>query len=177
LLAERSANGWSITVVGAPAVADRSEKELIQAFVDKIEELHPQLVTYNGCAFDLPVLRCRAMIHGIAAPELANRSYYHRFTEHAVDPWDALSSYSAGAKAKLDEISRLMGLDGKPGGMTGGDVESYFRKGRTREISDYRRSDVINTYRLWLRYELFRGKLTRTQFELSETDLGKFLKA
>jgi 3'-5' exonuclease len=61
--------------------------------------------------------------------------------------------------------------------MTGADVESYFCAGRIKDISDYCRSDVINTYRLWLRYELFRGKLTGTQFELSETDVAKFLKA
>ncbi len=176
LLAERSANGWSVSVVGAPSVADRSEKELIQAFVDKIEELSPQLVTFNGCAFDLPVLRYRAMIHKISAQGLASRAYYHRFTEDAVDLCDVLSSYSPGAKTRLDEISRLMGLDGKPFGMTGVDVESYFQEGRIREISDYCRSDVINTYRLWLRYELFRGKLTRSQFELSEADVAKFLK-
>ncbi len=177
LLAERTSNGWSVNVVGAPSVADRSEKELIQAFVDKIEELSPQLVTFNGCSFDLPVLRYRAMLHGIAAPGLASRAYYHRFTEDAVDLCDVLSSYSSGGKAKLDEISRLMGLDGKPVGMTGADVESYFREGRIKDISDYCRSDVINTYRLWLRYELFRGKLTRTQFELSEAGVAKFLKA
>ncbi len=67
-----------------------------------------------------------------------------------------------------------MGLDGKPGGMSGADVEGYFMEGRLREISEYCRSDVINKYRLWLRYELFRGKLTRTQFELSEADVAKF---
>ncbi len=62
--------------MGAPSVAERPEKQLIQAFVDKIEELRPQLVTFNGCAFDLPVLRYRAMIHGISAPGLASRAYY-----------------------------------------------------------------------------------------------------
>jgi predicted PolB exonuclease-like 3'-5' exonuclease len=128
------------------------------------------MVTFNGCSFDLPVLRYRAMIHGISAPGLSNRAYYHRFTEDAVDLCDVLSSYSPGAKAKLDELSRIMGLDGKPAGMSGAEVETYFRAGRIREIADYCRSDVINTYRIWLRYELFRGKLTRAQFEMNERD-------
>jgi 3'-5' exonuclease len=92
------------------------------------------------------------MIHGIAAPGLACRAYYHRFTEDAVDLCDVLSSYSPCAKAKLHEISRIMGLDGKPAGMTGADLETHFREGRIKEIADYCRSDVINTYRLWLRY-------------------------
>ena len=162
-------------MVGAPSVADRSEKDLIQAFVDKIEELSPQMVTFNGCGFDLPVLRYRAMINGISAPGLSNRAYYHRFTEDAVDLCDVLSSYSPGAKAKLDELSRIMGLDGKPPGMSGGNVEEYYRAGRIKEIAEYCRSDVLNTYRLWLRYELFRGKLTRAQYELSDQDAQSFL--
>jgi hypothetical protein len=36
-------------------------------------------------------------------------------------------------------------------------------------------SDVINTYRVWLRYELFRGKLTKQSYEASEANLQKFL--
>jgi predicted PolB exonuclease-like 3'-5' exonuclease len=154
--------------VGAPSVADRSEKELISAFVDKIEELSPQMVTFNGCSFDLPVLRYRAMIHSLSAPGLSGRAYYHRFTEDAVDLCDVLASYSHGGKAKLDELSRIMGLEGKPEGMSGSEVEAYFRAGRIKEIADYCRSDVINTYRLWLRYELFRGRLSSEQFTFSD---------
>ena len=174
LLAEKSGNGWSITAVGAPSVGQRSEKELIEAFVDKIADLSPRMVTFNGGSFDLPVLRYRAMIHGISAPGLANRAYYHRFTEDAVDLCDVLASYSSSGKAKLDEISRIMGLDGKPNGMTGADVDAYYRAGRIKEIADYCRSDVINTYRVWLRYELFRGKLDHRQFEISDQDAIAF---
>ena len=41
--------------------------------------------------------------------------------------------------------------------MDGGEVEKYYRDGRIKEIAQYRESDVVNTYRVWLRYELFRG--------------------
>ena len=50
-----------------------------------------------------------------------------------------------------------MGLPGKPKGIDGGEVERYFHEGKIKEIADYCESDVINTYRVWLRYELFRG--------------------
>ena len=36
-------------------------------------------------------------------------------------------------------------------------------------------SDVINTYRLWLRHELFRGRLDQNQVEFSERDVGRFV--
>jgi len=79
-----------------------------------------------------------------------------------------LSSFSPGAKVKLDEISRIMGLPGKPDGLDGSQVDAYYRAGRIQEIADYCKSDVINTYRLWLRYELFRGRLDQAQFEFSD---------
>jgi predicted PolB exonuclease-like 3'-5' exonuclease len=75
----------------------------------KIAELNPQLVTFNGNSFDLPVLRYRSMIHSIAAPGLAERSYFHHYSEDALDLCDALSSFSSGARATLNEISRIMG--------------------------------------------------------------------
>jgi predicted PolB exonuclease-like 3'-5' exonuclease len=48
---------WIVDALGAPHVCERSERDLIAAFVDKIAQLDPQLVTFNGSSFDLPVLR------------------------------------------------------------------------------------------------------------------------
>jgi predicted PolB exonuclease-like 3'-5' exonuclease len=70
-----------------------------------------------------------------------------------------------------------MGLPGKPDGIAGGDVEKYFREGRIQEIADYCESDVVNTYRVWLRHELFRGRLTNAAFEASEGNLAEFIRA
>ena len=47
-------------------------------------------------------------------------------------------------------------------------MSDYYRAGRIQEIADYCVSDVINTYRLWLRHELFKGKLDGETFELSD---------
>ena len=96
----------------------------IESFVNKIAQVSPQMVTYNGCAFDLPVLRYRAMIHQVFAPGMHNRAYYHRYTDDNVDLCDLLSSFSYGAKVKLDELSRIMGLPGKPDGIDGSQVEA-----------------------------------------------------
>jgi 3'-5' exonuclease len=168
LVASRTGNGYEVQVVGAPHVGQRTEKQLIESFVNKVGELSPQFVTFNGSGFDLPVLRYRAMVHGVFAPGMHNRAYYHRYTDDCVDLCDVLSSFSYGGKVKLDEVSRIVGLPGKPGGMDGSQVEAYFNAGRIQEIADYCKSDVINTYRLWLRQELFRGRLDRKQFEFSE---------
>ena len=159
LIAHRDDNDhWEVSALGAPHVGERSEKELIASFVDKIAELTPQLVTFNGNSFDLPVLRYRAMIHAIAAPGLSARPYFNRYTEDAIDLCDVLSSFSPQAKATLHEICRVMGLPGKPDGIDGGEVDKYFSEGRIQEIADYCETDIVNTYRVWLRYELFRGQ-------------------
>ena len=90
---------------------------------------------------------------------------------------DVLSSFSPQGKATLHELCRVMGLPGKPDGMGGGEVEKYYRDGRIREIAEYCESDVVNTYRAWLRYELFRGRLSDASFHASELNLIEFIKA
>jgi 3'-5' exonuclease len=77
LVAHREGSHWALDALGAPHVGERSEKALIASFVDRIAELSPQLITFNGSSFDLPVLRYsrNGLIHGIAAPGLASRQY------------------------------------------------------------------------------------------------------
>jgi predicted PolB exonuclease-like 3'-5' exonuclease len=109
LVAHREEGGrWTVDALGAPHVGDRPEKDLIASFLDRIAALSPQLVTFNGSSFDLPVLRYRAMVHGVAAPGLAARAYFHRYIDDAIDLCDVLSSFSSQAKATLHELSRVI---------------------------------------------------------------------
>lgn len=166
---------WAVEALGAPHTGERTEAELIAAFLAKIEALAPRLVTFNGHAFDLPVLRYRAMAHALPAPGLRRRAYFNRFGEDAVDLCDVLASYTPSARAKLHEIAKTLNLAGKPGGIDGSEIETYVRAGRIREVADYCESDVVNTYRIWLRYELFKGTLSSEQHALSEQNLAAFL--
>ena len=102
---------WIVDALGAPHVGERSERELIAAFVDKIAQLKPQLVTFNGSSFDLPVLRYRALVHKVPAAGLSARRYFHRYTDDAVDLCDVFSSFAPGAKATLHELCRVMGSE------------------------------------------------------------------
>jgi 3'-5' exonuclease len=74
-------------------------------------------------------------------------------------------SYPHSGKAAMHELCRVMGLPGKPDGMSGEEVEKYYREGQIRDIARYCEGDVVNTYRLWLRYELFRGQLSDVGFQ------------
>jgi predicted PolB exonuclease-like 3'-5' exonuclease len=176
LVAHREDGRCTLTALGAPHAGERPEKALISSFVDRIAELSPQLVTFNGSSFDLPVLRYRALVHGLAAPGLSSRPYFNRYTEDAVDLSDLLSSFSSQSKVTLHELCRVMELPGKPDGISGADVERYYREGRIREIAEYCESDVVNTYCIWLRHELFRGRLSTSDFQASEDGLIEFIK-
>jgi predicted PolB exonuclease-like 3'-5' exonuclease len=176
LMAERGADGaWRPAALAAPHLPHGDERALIEGFVDRLLPQPPPLVTFNGHAFDLPVLRYRAMMHAVSAPGLAARAYFDRTGSDTIDLCDLLSAQERHARVSLDELSRVLGLPGKPAGVDGQAVEGLFAEGRHEEIAAYCRSDVLNTYRCWLRYELFCGRLDRAGFTASEKALADFL--
>ena len=175
LVASRQPAGWRIDALGAPHIGERTESELIDAFVEKIGRLRPQLITFNGHGFDLPVLRYRAMVNRVAAGGLQVRPYFHRYSDDALDLCDALGSFASGAKVKLDEISKILGLTGKPDGVDGSRVEAMVLAGQIEEVARYCESDVLNTYRVWLVYELFRGTVTLKELDWSEAQIRDFV--
>jgi Predicted 3'-5' exonuclease related to the exonuclease domain of PolB len=59
--------------------------------------------------------------------------------------------------------------------ISGSEVEKYYHAGRMRQIAKYCENDVVNTYRVWLRYELFCGRLTDREFAASEAILKRFI--
>ena len=175
LVASRQPEGWRVDALGAPHIGERSEAQLIRDFIEKIGQLRPQLITFNGHSFDLPVLRYRAMVNRVPAVGLQVRQYFHRCTEDALDLCDVLGSYVPGAKVKLDDVSKILGLSGKPVGIDGGRVEEMVLAGQIEEVARYCETDVLNTYRVWLVYELFRGAITSEEVDWSERQLRDFV--
>jgi predicted PolB exonuclease-like 3'-5' exonuclease len=87
----------------------------------------------------------------------------------------ALGSFTGQAKVKLDVLAKVLGLPGKPQGIDGGQVEELAQAGRLAEIAQYCESDVLNTYRVWLIHELFRGSITTQKLEWSEAQAREFV--
>lgn len=155
---------------------DSSEAELISRFYEGIEKYTPMLVSWNGSGFDLPVLHYRAMLHGISAPrywengetdnQFKYNNYLSRYHYRHLDVMDVLASYNSRAFAPLDGLSRLMGFPGKMG-QSGAQVWQQFCTGKIKEIRDYCETDVLNTYLLFLRFELMRGKIDKEKYEQS----------
>jgi hypothetical protein len=84
------------------------------------------------------------MINELSAPGLSVRPYFNRYSDDALDLCDSLASFASGAKAKLNEISKIMGMPGKPDDIDGSEVHSYFRDGKIKEIADYCETDIVN---------------------------------
>ncbi len=175
VVCSRKTGGWEVESIGAPSIAERTEMELIKSFFKKIEDTKPKLITFNGGSFDFPVLRYRAMANKIGSQIFQTKNYFSRYTEDALDLCDVLASYDNRSKMSLDYICRAMGLAGKIGSISGSDVEAYVSSGRIHEVAGYCESDVVNTFRLWLRFELFRGSLSVAEFEFSENNLKNFV--
>jgi predicted PolB exonuclease-like 3'-5' exonuclease len=151
------------------------EDEIISRFFEGIERYSPTLVSWNGCGFDLPVLHYRGLIHGISAGrywENGNgdqsfrwNNYISRYHERHTDLMDVLSAYQGRAAAPLDEIATLCGFPGKMG-MSGEKVWDSVQAGDYAGVRNYCETDVLNTYLVYLRFELLRGRIDRAGYEL-----------
>ena len=147
---------------------------LIQRFFDGIEKYTPQLVSWNGSGFDLPVLHYRGMVNHVHASrywdmgeddrEFKWNNYISRYHARHVDLMDLLAAYQPRASAPLDEMSQLLGYPGKIG-MSGGKVWDTFQAGKIDEIRAYCETDVVNTYLVYLRFQLMRGVFDQEHYQ------------
>lgn len=154
---------------------ESGERELIERFFDGVERYSPTLVSWNGGGFDLPVLHYRALLHGVAAPRYWDtgdddsnfrwNNYLNRFHSRHTDLMDVLSGYQPRAAASLDEVATLLGLPGKLG-MDGSRVWLRYRQGELEAIRHYCETDVLNTYLIYLRFELIRGRLNEDAYNI-----------
>nr|VFK42543.1 MAG: hypothetical protein BECKTC1821E_GA0114239_101940 [Candidatus Kentron sp. TC]VFK52244.1 MAG: hypothetical protein BECKTC1821D_GA0114238_11605 [Candidatus Kentron sp. TC] len=163
--------------IGSFADEKSSEKELVQRFFDGIGKSFPTLVSWNGGGFDLPVLHYRSLLHGVNAPRYWDtgdldkdfrwNNYLNRFHYRHIDLMDVLSGYQMRATAPLHEIATLLGFPGKMG-MDGSQVWGKYLDGEIGAIRNYCEIDALNTYLVYLRFELVRGRLTRAEYEREE---------
>jgi 3'-5' exonuclease len=152
---------WSLGDEGA------DEAELVARFFDGIERFSPDLVSWNGGGFDLPVLHYRALRHGVAAPrywevgdadrDFRYNNYLGRFHWRHIDLMDVLAGFQLRGAARLDEVAVLLGLPGKLG-LSGDRVWDAWRQGQLGAIRDYCETDVLNTWLVYLQFEQFRGR-------------------
>jgi 3'-5' exonuclease len=149
------------------------EARVIDQFFRTIEKKVPQLVSWNGGGFDLPVLHYRALRHGVVAEkywdmgeddrEFKWNNYIGRYHMRHLDLMDLLAMYQPRASAPLDAMAKLCGFPGKLG-MDGSKVFEAYRNGQLDDIRRYCETDVMNTYLLYCRFQKMRGGFTETEY-------------
>ena len=167
----REEAGVRVFSLGEP---DVQEAAAIQRFYDGIEKLVPQLVSWNGGGFDLPVLNYRGLMHGVVAAKFWDQgeddrdfrfnSYVSRYHARHLDLMDVLAMYQPRNNAPLDEVAQLAGLPGKIG-IGGAKVWESYLQGEIKAIRNYCEADTANTYLLYLRFQKLRGALTEAQHD------------
>jgi len=164
---------WSL---GTP---EDDEGTLIRRFFDGLDKYTPQLVSWNGGGFDLPVLHYRSLIHGVQCArywemgeddkDFKWNNYISRYHSRHLDLMDLLALYTGRANAPLDDLAKLIGFPGKLG-MDGSKVWGAYQEGGLNDIRNYCETDVVNTYLVYARFQLMRGQLTLARYE-KECDL------
>lgn len=153
--------------ISSLAPPEYGEKEAVETFFRIIDKHTPQLASWNGGGFDLPVLHWRAMKYGIAAPRYWQthgadesgdkfrwNSYTARYHERHLDLMDALGMYQT--RAGLDDAARLCGLPGKIG-IGGAAVWDAWRADKIEDVRKYCEADALLVYLLFARFQHFRG--------------------
>jgi predicted PolB exonuclease-like 3'-5' exonuclease len=191
----RSGDGFTLWSLGDLATP---EAELVQRFFEGIEKYSPELVSWNGAGFDLPVLTYRALAAGVQAPrywergdgdpEFRYNNYLSRYHWRHTDLMDVLSGFQNRGRSSLANIACLLGLPGKLG-FDGSQVWDAWQGGNLPGIRRYCETDVLNTWLVYLRFAQLRGQLSRPQYaeEVArvrawlqgspEPHLGEFLRA
>jgi predicted PolB exonuclease-like 3'-5' exonuclease len=183
---------WSL---GDPA---STEGELLSRFFDGLEKYSPELVSWNGAGFDLPVLHYRALRSGVQAPRywetgehdpaFRYNNYLNRYHWRHLDLMDVLSGFQGRARASLADMAGLLGFPGKLG-FSGEQVWGAYLAGQLAAIRHYCETDVLNTYLIYLRFQFLRGRFDQAglqaEFERlrallrgsGEAHHGEFLRA
>ncbi|MBV9343531.1 MAG: 3'-5' exonuclease [Gammaproteobacteria bacterium] len=163
-----------------------SEAELVQRFFDGIEKYSPDLVSWNGSGFDVPVLTYRALRAGVHAPRFwetgeddvgfRHNNYLSRYHWRHTDLMDVLSAFQTRRATSLSTMAHLLGLPGKLG-FHGGQVWEAWLAGNLPGIRRYCETDVLNTWLIWLRFALLRGVLGREEHAREVERVRELLRA
>ncbi len=142
------------------------ERAILEAFFAllKNEQHPPRLVSWNGSGFDLPVIRYRAMLHGVVAPNLYRsdgdfrfNNYQSRYHDLHLDLMDALSGYGASSRVGLGNWTRTLGLPGKS--FLERSVYEHVLSDELARVIEYCKLDTVETLLAFLSFVHHRGEL------------------
>jgi predicted PolB exonuclease-like 3'-5' exonuclease len=156
----------ALTAVHVLGAEGYSEAGIVREFWERVERFRGTLVSFNGRNFDLPVMELGALRHGCRIPRYFGARYRNRYADDAhYDLYDFVTNYGMyHVRGGFHLLAQLAGLPGK-GEVDGAAVQKLWEAGRLAEVHAYCRRDVIQTYFLFLRVELMRGRITPEELE------------
>ena len=152
------------------SIDGKDEKEMIENFLKFIDKHNPKLVSFNGRGFDIPMLFIRALKYNLSCPayfeqdnQMLNKTkwenYRSRYSEQFhIDLLEVLGHFGAVRNLSLDTVCLMAGIPGKFD-VSGDMVMELYYKDEIDKIKEYCESDVLNTYLLFLKYEILKGNL------------------
>jgi hypothetical protein len=164
-----------LTAVETVNEDDYSEEAIVRTFWQRLERFSGALVTFNGRSFDLPVLELHALKYGCQAHRYFSGKARNRYAEEGhFDLYDFLTNYGVHRlRGGFNLLAKMIGLPGKTE-IDGSMVQQLWQEQRLGDIHRYCRHDVIQTYFLFLRVELMRGRMTTEQYEHAQGQSTKF---
>lgn len=163
-----------------------SEQEIISTFFRAFKDINnlPQLVSWNGSGFDIPVLIYRAMQYDVTVPLLFEQgdrinnmrfnNYVNRFHTRHLDLMDRFSQYGGSRHESMDVVATLYGFPGKTC-ITGNMVGELARNDEWDKVSIYCESDVLNTWLIYLRWQRLTGKISSSDYDAWVAQTRDFL--
>ena len=157
------------------SLCNMDEAEILSTFLRAFGKL-PQLISWNGASFDLPVLLYRMAHHGLDAGGIfsSKRDYLYRYSKSHIDLMEKFSFGVWGNRQKLNILATLCGYAGK-GDVDGSQVLPMVKAGEWEKLTSYCESDVINTWLLYLRYQHLSGQLSAEALEDRLADTSAYL--
>ena len=153
---------------------ETDEAGILKYFFVGLDKYTPNLVSWNGSGFDLPVLNYRMLANKISSEiyfdtgenqsEFKWNNYMSRYHRRHLDLMDILAMFNGRNNASLNEICKIYGFPGKLD-MDGGKVWETFLNGDLASIRNYCETDVANTYLVYLRYLLAKNELTTSAYK------------
>jgi hypothetical protein len=160
----RTDNQFKVWTLGEKNI---SEKAILQSFFDVINQNTLKIISWNGSDFDIPVLLFRSMINQVQVP-------------HHLHLDDKASSIDINPNHHLDLMRLLLGerddvpladivqLCGFPTHLDMNSSKTWlaFEAGDIEAISMASETEVVSLQLVYLRYQLMRGYLTATAYEV-----------
>jgi predicted PolB exonuclease-like 3'-5' exonuclease len=164
-----------LTAVETVSEDDYSEEAIVRTFWQRLERFPGTLVTFNGRGFDLPILELHALKYGCQAHRYFSGKARNRYAEEGhFDLYDFLTNYGVHRlRGGFNLLAKMIGLPGKTE-IDGSMVQQLWQAQRLNDIHRYCRHDVIQTYFLFLRVELLRGRMTAEQYAYAQQQSAKF---